>query len=54
MDGDSISTLNMYQQSEDGGRKLVFSKTGSQGELWRLGSVRLDHMEASAFQVRLA
>uniref|UniRef100_A0A3B3RPL2 MAM domain-containing protein n=1 Tax=Paramormyrops kingsleyae TaxID=1676925 RepID=A0A3B3RPL2_9TELE len=32
-------TLNMYQQSEDGGRKLVFSKTGSQGELWRLGNI---------------
>ncbi|XP_048866511.1 MAM and LDL-receptor class A domain-containing protein 1 isoform X9 [Brienomyrus brachyistius] len=51
MDGDSISTLNVYQQSEDGGRKLVFSKTGSQGELWRLGNVRLDPMEGSAFRI---
>ncbi|XP_028297170.1 MAM and LDL-receptor class A domain-containing protein 2 isoform X2 [Gouania willdenowi] len=41
MFGRGVGTLNVYQQSEEGSRVLLFSQTGDQGRLWRFGQAAL-------------
>ncbi|KAM9845004.1 MAM and LDL-receptor class A domain-containing protein 1 [Aulostomus maculatus] len=41
MYGRGIGTLNIYQQSKDGKRALIFSQTGDQGRLWRFAQASL-------------
>lgn len=41
MYGGGVGTLNVYQQSEDGKRDLIFSQAGDQGRLWRFAQAGL-------------
>ncbi|XP_060901043.1 MAM and LDL-receptor class A domain-containing protein 1-like [Labrus mixtus] len=41
MCGAGMGVLNVYQQSEEGKRALIFSQTGDQGRLWRLAQASL-------------
>lgn len=41
MYGQSMGTLNVYQQSEEGQQALLFSQTGDQGPLWRFAQASL-------------
>ncbi|XP_057713068.1 MAM and LDL-receptor class A domain-containing protein 1 [Corythoichthys intestinalis] len=41
MYGKGVGTLNIYQQSEDGVRALIFSQTGDQRNLWRFAQAAL-------------
>ncbi|KAM8850746.1 MAM and LDL-receptor class A domain-containing protein 1 isoform 2-T2 [Spinachia spinachia] len=41
MYGKGTGLLNVYQQSEDGKRALIFSQTGDQGRLWRFAQASL-------------
>lgn len=41
MYGEGMGTLNVYQQSEDGKRALIFSQIGDQGWLWRFAQASL-------------
>ncbi|XP_077378927.1 MAM and LDL-receptor class A domain-containing protein 1 isoform X1 [Festucalex cinctus] len=41
MYGRSVGTLNVYQQSEDGVRDLIFSQVGDQRSMWRFAQAAL-------------
>ncbi|XP_039670520.1 MAM and LDL-receptor class A domain-containing protein 1 [Perca fluviatilis] len=41
MYGKGMGMLNIYQQSEEGKRALIFSQTGDQGRIWRLAQASL-------------
>ncbi|XP_067330349.1 MAM and LDL-receptor class A domain-containing protein 2 [Channa argus] len=41
MYGKGMGTLNIYQQSEDGKKALIYSQTGDQGRLWRFAQASL-------------
>uniref|UniRef100_G3PY20 MAM domain-containing protein n=2 Tax=Gasterosteus aculeatus aculeatus TaxID=481459 RepID=G3PY20_GASAC len=41
MYGRGTGLLNVYQQSEEGKRALIFSQTGNQGRLWRFAQASL-------------
>ena len=41
MYGEGMGTLNVYQQSEDGKKALIFSQIGDQGRLWRFAQASL-------------
>ncbi|XP_061652622.1 MAM and LDL-receptor class A domain-containing protein 2 isoform X2 [Phyllopteryx taeniolatus] len=41
MYGKGVGTLNVYQQSEDGVRALIFSQAGDQRSLWRFAQAAL-------------
>lgn len=41
MYGADMGSLNIYQQSQDGKRALIFSQTGDQGQLWRFAQASL-------------
>nr|XP_020490862.1 MAM and LDL-receptor class A domain-containing protein 1-like isoform X1 [Labrus bergylta] len=41
MYGAGMGVLNVYQQSEEGKRALIFSQAGDQGRLWRLAQASL-------------
>ncbi|XP_019751859.1 MAM and LDL-receptor class A domain-containing protein 2 [Hippocampus comes] len=41
MHGRGVGTLNVYQQSEDGQRALIFSQAGNQRSLWRFAQAAL-------------
>ncbi|KAK2822608.1 hypothetical protein Q5P01_022673 [Channa striata] len=41
MYGKGMGTLNIYQQSEDGKKALIYSQTGDQGRQWRFAQASL-------------
>ncbi|XP_055359914.1 MAM and LDL-receptor class A domain-containing protein 2 isoform X2 [Betta splendens] len=41
MYGKGVGTLNVYQQSENGKKALIFSQAGDQGRLWRFAQASL-------------